>query len=83
MNNRNVKEEVFGLLLIKEVRLCSKDYSDIEHESMEQWLRGGIMALQSVIKECRLQKEYSKWRNEHGAAYGWKPKYEQELKELL
>lgn len=83
MNNRNVKEKVFGLLLIKEVRLYSKDYSDIEHESMEQWLRGGIMALQSVIKECRLQKEYSKWRNERGAAYGWRPEYEQKLKELL
>ena len=83
MNNRNIKATVFGVLLVKEIQLCTEDFGKFEHEAMERWLRGGVMALQSVIKECRLQKEYSKWRNEHGAAYGWKPKYEQELKELL
>lgn len=83
MNNHNMKEVVFGLLLVKEVRLCSGDYSNIEHESIEAWLRGGIMALQSVIKGCRLQKEFIRWRNEHADSYGWKPEFEQKLKELM
>ena len=81
--NNNVKEEVFSLLLIKEVELCSGDYSNIERESVEQWLRGGIMALQSVIKGCRLQKDFVKWRNQHAARYNWKPEYEEKLKELF
>lgn len=81
--NNNVKEEVFSLLVIKEVRLCTGDYSDVEHESVENWLCGGIMALRAVIKGCRLQKEFVKWRNQHAASYNWKPEYEEKLKELF
>lgn len=83
MNSRNVKEEVFSLLLVKEVVFCTRDLGRFERESTEQWYRGGVMALQSVVERCRLKKEFIKWRDKYGHTYGWKPEFEQKLKELM
>lgn len=79
----DIKETVFGLLLLREVALCSGDIIGFERESAERWYRGGIAALRSVVEQCSLEEEYIEWRNRYGSRYGWKPEYEQKLKELV